>query len=338
MGKILRIAAIGFGRHFRRSLLPNIIGVEQFLLTDVAEVDPELRKEAELRFPSLRVHNDADDCLRAGGFDAVVIATDPRQHVELVRKSFSAGVHVFVEKPLGTTAAEIDQLISARPAGVVAMVGTMWRYAGTTSVIRNTLSQRGTDVVIANMTASFPSYVHGGSWSLGGRASAFFEMFVHPIDWLVDMLGDPYRTSAQLVQDQPELGRLAVSLLTQHSRGSAALSLATGMSAYQVSAWLGCDDGTVIEMDTFERVRVTSQPTWSETEGGIRDWPSLHWESGQLHRGWARRGYAEEFRELAACIRDHRQPRSDLEAHRKTIALVAASLRAVDEQCSVELD
>jgi predicted dehydrogenase len=61
--------------------------------------------------------------------DAVVIATHPTSHLPLAMQAIAAGKHVLVEKPLATTAADADRLISAAAdAGVVLMVGHTFEY------------------------------------------------------------------------------------------------------------------------------------------------------------------------------------------------------------------
>lgn len=47
-------------------------------------------------------------------FDAVVIATPHSTHVEIGKKAFSCGKHVFCEKPLGITAEAAEELAAAK--------------------------------------------------------------------------------------------------------------------------------------------------------------------------------------------------------------------------------
>ena len=61
--------------------------------------------------------------------DAVVVATPTDTHAHLVAEAAEAGCHVFCEKPLGRTAAEAaDSLTACQEAGVKLSVGHVVRY------------------------------------------------------------------------------------------------------------------------------------------------------------------------------------------------------------------
>jgi len=65
---------------------------------------------------------DVDDILRDGSTTAVVVATRHNTHADLVVQALRAGMHVFVEKPLCISSAELD-----RVAGCVETLGEVRR-------------------------------------------------------------------------------------------------------------------------------------------------------------------------------------------------------------------
>ena len=74
-------------------------------------------------------HADWRSLLDATPLDAVLIASPAGTHVEIVLAALEAGLHVFCEKPLAITLADIDRSVGARDrAGRVVQVGYMKRH------------------------------------------------------------------------------------------------------------------------------------------------------------------------------------------------------------------
>jgi len=72
----------------------------------------EVRKAIGERFPEIRVSGRVSDVLTDETVDAVVIATPPSTHFELVRRTLDAGKHVFVTKPLALREAHAQALVA----------------------------------------------------------------------------------------------------------------------------------------------------------------------------------------------------------------------------------
>ena len=66
-------------------------------------------------YPQAALYVDVEDTFaHEADFDAVVIATPHSSHVEIGKKAFACGKHVFCEKPLGLEAAQVEELIEAK--------------------------------------------------------------------------------------------------------------------------------------------------------------------------------------------------------------------------------
>jgi predicted dehydrogenase len=305
MNGAIRLGLVGFGRHLRRYLLPNIIAEPRLLLRAVAEPDKALREEAASRLPGLAIHEDGEALMSSGAVDAVLISTGPDSHARLTAQAFAYGLHVFVEKPLGTSAAVVRELAATAEAkNLAGMNGTMWRWAPVTTVLRDWLATRGTTALMA-VTVTLPRIdlrpAWRGDWQLGLLETAFFDAFVHPVDWTTLFLDEVTQVRTTVVQSDRDSGRVLATVELRDRRSAlATLSMVTGSDAYQVGAWAQLSDGCLWEMDGMRRITITGQPTWTGTAGGMRDRATLHWEPGQLYRGWGRQGYAEEL----ACFAD----------------------------------
>ncbi len=86
--------------------------------TDFAEtvawcdVNPERMRKASEKNPQISTYTDYRDLLRHPGLDVVVIATPNWLHSDMACDFLEAGVHVFLEKPMGINRAELDRLLA----------------------------------------------------------------------------------------------------------------------------------------------------------------------------------------------------------------------------------
>ncbi|MEV8376342.1 Gfo/Idh/MocA family oxidoreductase [Kribbella sp. NPDC056861] len=122
----LRVGVVGCGywgsKHIR--VLHSLESV-----STIAVIDPNPDRAVQLsrNYPALEAYRDLDEALPH--LDAVIIATPPSTHKPLALKAIAAGVHVMVEKPLATTAADARDMIEAAKAqDVVLMVGHTFEF------------------------------------------------------------------------------------------------------------------------------------------------------------------------------------------------------------------
>jgi len=102
---------------------------DRFQVTALAEPSQTVREAMCARFDIAGSHTDWRSLIEAGGLDAVLIASPAGTHVEVVLTALEAGLHVFCEKPLAITLADIDRITTARDrAGKVVQVGYMKRH------------------------------------------------------------------------------------------------------------------------------------------------------------------------------------------------------------------
>ena len=74
------------------------------------------------------IYERAADLLQSD-IDAVIISAPPRLHAELTIAAARAGKHVYVEKPLATTADDAREVMDVvARSGVVAAVGFNYRH------------------------------------------------------------------------------------------------------------------------------------------------------------------------------------------------------------------
>lgn len=124
----MRVAVAGLGRIGRVHATNLAVRVPGAALAAVADADPELAAAvgAELDVP----HTASFEALLAEpSLDAVVIATPPASHAELIAMAADAGRHVFCEKPLAEDLPTAEAAArAAERAGVSLQVGFQMRW------------------------------------------------------------------------------------------------------------------------------------------------------------------------------------------------------------------
>jgi len=77
------------------------------------DANPERLSLACERHPGLAAFTDYREMLQHSGIDAVVIATPNWLHCDMACEFLEAGIHVFVEKPMGINRSELDRMLDA---------------------------------------------------------------------------------------------------------------------------------------------------------------------------------------------------------------------------------
>jgi predicted dehydrogenase len=125
----LRIGVLGCGpvsqaAHFIACRKAN--NAELYAICDQAE--DLVRRMAAIHEPEVS-YLDYEQMLADPQVEAVIVAIADQFHVEAARKAIAAGKHVLVEKPLGVSVEECEELqAQVRESGLVLQVGTMKRF------------------------------------------------------------------------------------------------------------------------------------------------------------------------------------------------------------------
>src|SRR5215218_98164 len=125
----LRIGVLGCGQiaqaaHFESCRRAR--NAELYAICDVAE--DLLARMAVIHEPRV-TYRDYDQMLADPDVEAVIVAIADQFHVSMARRAIEAGKHVLVEKPLGVSVEEVDELrADVAGSGLVFQIGTMKRF------------------------------------------------------------------------------------------------------------------------------------------------------------------------------------------------------------------
>lgn len=131
MSAPVRVGVIGVGAVAQAVHLPLLARrPDLFRIASICDVADDVLDVIGDRFgiPGGRRFRDDQDMLDAGGLDAVLVL-NRGSHAAPILRAWQAGLPVFCEKPLGTTLAEVDELLAAQPTGRPAiLLGYMKQY------------------------------------------------------------------------------------------------------------------------------------------------------------------------------------------------------------------
>lgn len=126
---MLRIGVIGCG-YWGPNLIRNFENQDRSEVKWVADLSRERLEHMEGLYPSIQTTENYQDLLKDPEVDAIVVATPVSTHFNFAMEAMDAGKHVFVEKPLASSAVESAEMErKAREKGLVGMVGHTFLYS-----------------------------------------------------------------------------------------------------------------------------------------------------------------------------------------------------------------
>lgn len=267
-GNAAKVGFIGAGNYASRVLIPAFRDAGAQLHT-VASSGGTSAVIHGKKMGFAHATSDTDALLSAPDIDAVAIATRHDSHALLTASALDAGKHVFVEKPLALTHAEIDLVEAAHArSGRMLMVGFNRRFAPHVVKMKALLNQVVEPKTI--MTVMNAGAIPAGHWTHdrevgGGR---IIGEACHHIDLVRFLVGSPIvslharrmgrNEATQLVEDKAVIvmGFADGSFGTIHY-------LANGGSAFPKERVEVFAAGRTLQLDNFVRLKSFNWPGFS---------------------------------------------------------------------------
>ena len=111
--KRLNVAVVGVGSHGYRNVLPTMTFLP-IRLQAFCDVNIERAEITAEQYGVKACYDNMAEMLKNEDLDAVFLCVPPRLHPELTCEALDAGVHVWLEKPPGMFASEIEEMIRHR--------------------------------------------------------------------------------------------------------------------------------------------------------------------------------------------------------------------------------
>lgn len=205
---------------------------------------------------------DVEAVLSDPATDAVVVATRHDTHTDFVLRTLTAGKHVFVEKPLALTEAELDRIEAATQAAphLRVMVGFNRRFAPQVQRIKQLLTARpGPKSLVMTVNAGAIPAAH---WTQdldvgGGRIIGEGCHFIDLLRFLADA---PVRDWQVVAMDGATRDTASISLRFQDGSIGTVHYLANGSKAFPKERLEVFAGGGVLQLDNFRRLTAFGWP------------------------------------------------------------------------------
>lgn len=184
---MIKTGIIGYG-YWGPNIVRNLQGLDSAQVVAVCDKTPKAQKLAKHAYPGALVTSDANEVLRSPDIDAVAIVTPVWTHFELAKAALENGKHVFLEKPLTSSADQAEELIElADKKNLKIMVDHTFLFTGAVKKIRQLVDQGELGDLY---------YYDSTRVNLG--------LFQHDIDVIWDLAPHDLSIMDYLIQKEPE--------------------------------------------------------------------------------------------------------------------------------------
>jgi len=210
MGK-WKVALIGCGMIAEGIYIPEMRNIPEAELVAVCDILPARAKEYAERFNVPAWYSNIDELLEKCDFDILMNVTSIPSHHALNMKALKAGKHLYSQKPVGLTVAEVtEQIETAKAAGVKYSASPIHMIRPDILSVKKMIN----DGVIGKVTMVRCTVAHGGpeyfqfrtadcSWFYEPGAGALYDMGVHGIAMVTGVLGPAKEVGCMAAITQP---------------------------------------------------------------------------------------------------------------------------------------
>lgn len=326
----MNFGVIGYG-YWGPNVVRNLAGLDGSTVVSIAEMSAAARQRAQKAYPGINVTADAHELLSSPMIDAVAVITPVWTHYELAKAALENGKHVFVEKPLTSTAGQADELIEiASRKNLTIMVDHTFLFTGAVRKICQLL--------------------HGGT--LGklyyyDSTRVNLGLFQHDINVLWDLAPHDLSIMDYLIQARPEA---IVATGEKHLNGHEDIAYMTLYFPDNVIAhinvnWLspvkvrttliGGEKRMVVwnDLDADEKVKVYDKGVNITSHEGVYEL-LVSYRSGdmwapQLEQGEALR---QELNYFVNCISTGQKPHNDGCAGLRVVKMLEAATESLNQR------
>lgn len=172
------------------------------------------------RFPSLNVTARLAEALDDPRVSAVVVATPASAHATIAAAALRAGKHVLCEKPLATSSADCQMLVSlAREGGLVLMNGLVYLFNAGIADIKRRLDAG----VIGR--PRYASAIWANAGPIRDDVDVIWDLASHEIAIFNDLFGAPPLSVSGVARDFLGRGLADVAFITLHYPGEVTVGL-----------------------------------------------------------------------------------------------------------------
>ncbi|MBW8769912.1 MAG: Gfo/Idh/MocA family oxidoreductase [Gemmatimonadetes bacterium] len=201
----LAIGIVGCGAIVQSAHLPVLLASDDARITAIADSRADALDATRARVPHARAFPSAEALLAEGEVDAVVVAAPTALHADLAVAVLDSRRHLYLEKPIATSAADGRRVLDAwRRAGSIGVVGYNYRRNPLLQSAATSLRRGDVGRTVAFRTVFSTCFHAGGSSATWRHArtsggGALLDLASHHIDLIRFLSGaEVVRTFARI--------------------------------------------------------------------------------------------------------------------------------------------
>ena len=291
----VRVGIVGCGSIARSAHLPSLQRTSDATVVAIADADARNLTAAQGLARGAVVLHDYADVLAMPDVDAVIVALPPAMHAAAAIAALERGKHVYVEKPLATSAKDAAHMVAAaRRTTLTAMVGFNYRFHPVVQQARGRIvaGDIGTPIGIRSVFATAAKPIAPWKQRRDSGGGVLLDLAVHHVD-LVHHLLDT--TAVDVWAD-------VRSVRTEHDTASLHVRLANGLTASSMFSLSAVEEDRIEVYGTAGKVTI-------DRYGSLRAEVTAPQARGAL--GGAVRRLTGEMAELPAALGKRRAPMHD---------------------------
>jgi len=131
----MNFGVIGYG-YWGPNIVRNVMSLDEAEVKAIADINPTAQARARKAYPGVKITRDAMEVISSPEIDVVAIVSPVWTHYDLAKAALENGKHVFVEKPLTSTAVQGEALVNlARQKSLKIMTDHTFLFTGAVRTI-----------------------------------------------------------------------------------------------------------------------------------------------------------------------------------------------------------
>lgn len=224
---IMKIGVIGIGGIAQKAYLPTYAKMRQEATFIFATRNDDVREKISQEYNFADTVTSIDELL-AANIDACFIHVATKVHFEIARKCLTAGVAVFIDKPVSEELQEVHELQAlAEEKDLLFMVGFNRRFAPMVDRLKQLPQKRS-----IHLEKNEPDHAMAAQFGI-------YDLFIHLLDTAVYLLDDEIMSVHSKIREEAGLMTYAqMQLSTATTECNLSMDLMSGgkMERYQVSS------------------------------------------------------------------------------------------------------
>jgi len=198
---------IGCGGIADRRTIPGMMLADNAELVAVMDANMEAAERVKEKYGAKYATNDMNELLKIDEIEAVYIASPVFCHKEQVEAACKAGKHILLEKPVGLTVAEAEEIVKiCEDAKIKLGVGFMMRFHAYHEKMKEIIAEGKIGKLVsarAEFTCWYPTM--DNCWRQEAKLSgggAMMDMGIHCIDLIRYITGAEFTDVAGIIDNQ----------------------------------------------------------------------------------------------------------------------------------------